>query len=124
MRRWRCASRVSTAAGAARRWNSGGETTLPCGPGPSVSPTRRWCPKLPDHRAAAASPDQRGQAERLRGSPWQRLYFLPDPHGHGSLRATRLTSASPPAEPAAEPPAEPAAEPPAVWTTPPSPSTV
>lgn len=22
------------------------------------------------------------------GSPWQRLYFLPDPHGHGALRST------------------------------------
>src|ERR1700688_2857727 len=33
----------------------------------------------------------------LRGSPWQRLYLRPDPHGHGSLRPTRLYS-SPAAE--------------------------
>src|ERR1700723_3445348 len=32
----------------------------------------------------------------FRGSPWQRLYLRPDPHGHGSLRPTRLYS-SPPA---------------------------
>src|ERR1700721_2114563 len=32
----------------------------------------------------------------LRGSPWQRLYLRPEPHGHGSLRPTRLYS-SPPA---------------------------
>src|ERR1700722_668971 len=34
----------------------------------------------------------------FRGSPWQRLYLRPDPHGHGSLRPTRLYS-SPPAAP-------------------------
>lgn len=29
---------------------------------------------------------------RLRGSPWQRLYFLPEPQGHGSLRLTPANS--------------------------------
>ncbi len=33
--------------------------------------------------------------QRLRGSPWQSLNFLPDPHGHGSFLPTLLKSAAP-----------------------------
>jgi hypothetical protein len=38
----------------------------------------------------------RGQAPRLRGSPWQRLNLRPEPHGHRSLRPTRAKSVPPP----------------------------
>src|SRR6185369_13218710 len=49
----------------------------------------------PDAAAAAATGRPRrpaldlgllSQDPWLRGSPWQRLYFLPEPHGHGAFR--------------------------------------
>src|SRR3954451_15349610 len=36
-----------------------------------------------------------GSQELLRGSPWQRLYFLPDPQWHGELRDCSLPLAWP-----------------------------
>src|SRR5579863_1145662 len=35
-----------------------------------------------------------GRQGMFRGSPWQRLNLRPDPHGHGSLRPTRLYSSA------------------------------
>ena len=35
---------------------------------------------------------RRGQA----GCPWQCLYFLPDPHGHGALRLIGASTTPPP----------------------------
>src|SRR5690606_26054763 len=50
---------------------------------------------LPGVREAASrGADRSGYLFRLRGSPWQRLNFLPEPHGHGSLRFTPAYSSS------------------------------
>ncbi len=45
------------------------------------SPTART-PGSPD------VPWLRDQAPAFLGSPWQRLYFLPEPQGQGALRST------------------------------------
>ena len=44
------------------------------------------------HPVCTAAPGQRRErrsAHQLR-APWQLLYFLPEPHGHGALRAGSL----------------------------------
>ena len=51
-----------------------------------AAPTRRVsaaCHVSRAGRVRSAAPVTAGQAA---GAPWQRLYFLPEPHGHGALR--------------------------------------
>ena len=49
-------------------------------------------PRVSDRQQDKASNGDRQQKGEARQAPWQRLYFLPLPHQHGSLRPTSLCS--------------------------------
>lgn len=62
-------------------------TTCPSDSGTTSSTSSVSCPgwRMRDQRNGG---DRAAHRARLRGSPWQRLYFLPDPQGHIAFRAT------------------------------------
>ena len=48
----------------------------------------RFCGLLRTMCGPTEAPQSKSPAQRLcPGLPWQTLYFLPDPQGHGALRA-------------------------------------
>src|SRR5687768_6235854 len=62
---------------------------------------RRTSARSPPHRVWNGRPQS---CHAPPGPPWQRLYFLPEPHGHGALRDGPLLATAWPGEGLRAPP--------------------